>query len=93
MNVIDRNNLVFARFGIPKIVISDNGQLFRSSEFRDFPESWDFQHETSSPEYPRANGVVESAVKTVEHLFKKAYNKNQDPYLALLYPSISSKYK
>ena len=84
MNVIDRVKSVFSHFGIPMIVVSDNGPQFVSSEFKSFGKAWDFQHQTSSPEYPKANGMAESAVKNVKRLFKKAYKMNEDPYLALL---------
>ncbi|KAL6473791.1 hypothetical protein MHYP_G00173520 [Metynnis hypsauchen] len=57
---------VFARPGVPCIVFTDNGPQFSSSEFQQF--SKDFQHNTSSPNYPRSNGLAESSVKIVKRL-------------------------
>lgn len=74
----------FARQGIPYIVISDNGPLYASQEFRKFSRLWEFQHKTSSPGYPQSNGKAESAVKTAKRLMLKAKAAGQDPYLALL---------
>ena len=53
-------------------------------EFKEFANSWGFAHVTSSPEYPRANGKSESAVKTAKQLLKKAALDKQDPLLAVL---------
>ena len=39
---------------------------------------------TSSPGYPRSNGKVENAVKTVKKLMRKVLYSKYDPYLALL---------
>ena len=83
-DVISHVEAIFARFGIPRVVISDHGPQFSSTDFKDFAESWDFEHKTSSPDYPKANGMAESAVKAVKRIFKKAYKMNEDPYLALL---------
>ena len=74
----------FARHGIPKTVVSDNGPQFSSSEFKIFSAEWDFQHVTSSPCYPQSNGRVENAVQTCESLLKKARDDKKDPLLALL---------
>ena len=83
-DVISHVKAIFARFGIPRVVISDNGPQFSSTYFKNFAKSWDFEHKTYSPEYPKANGMTESAIKAVKRIFKKAYKMNEDPYLALL---------
>ena len=82
--VISHIKSIFARFGIPKIVVSDNGPQFSSSVFKQFARDWDFQHVTSSPKYPRSNSMAESGVKVAKGVFKKTYLANEDPYLALL---------
>ncbi|WP_419642208.1 integrase catalytic domain-containing protein [Thiolapillus sp.] len=71
---------IFARQGIPEVVISDNGPQFNSRDFVKFSETYGFTHLTSSPLHPQGNGEAERAVQTVKKLPKKAY----DPYVALL---------
>ena len=71
---------LFSTHGIPDIIVSDNGPQFSSDAFRLFTTEYDFIHVTSSPKYPRANGEVERAVRTVKALLRK----NEDPYPALL---------
>ena len=75
---------IFARHGIPEIVISDNGPQYSSEEFHQFSTTWEFVHKTSSPTDPQSNGFAESNVRTVKRLLTKAKASNQDPYLSLL---------
>jgi len=74
----------FSRRGIPDTVVLDNGSQYSSQEFHEFSLSWEFNHVTSSPHYPKSNGKVESSVKAVKLLFKKAEQDGKDPWLALL---------
>ena len=74
----------FSRHGIPDTVVSDNGSQYSSQEFHEFSLSWEFNHVTSSPHYPKSNGKAESSVKTVKQLFKKADRDGKDPWLSLL---------
>ena len=71
---------LFVTHGIPDTVMSDNGPCFSAVPFQEVAAKYGFVHTTSSPRYPRANGVVERFVRTVKGLLKK----NDDPYLALL---------
>ena len=62
----------------------DNGPEFSSSEYKQFAKDWDFDHDTSSPEYPQSNGFIERTIQTVNSTLKKALRNNEDPYLAIL---------
>lgn len=53
---------VFSRNGIPEIITADN-MPFNSFECKKFAESLDFKFETSSPDYPKSNGLAERAVQ------------------------------
>ncbi|KAK0137821.1 Zinc finger protein 862 [Merluccius polli] len=65
-------------------LVSDNGPQFASSEFADFATEWAFQHTTSSPHYPRSNGLAESSVKIVKGLMKKAQDGKADFHQSLM---------
>ncbi len=78
--VINILKSIFARYGIPEIICSDNGPQYASQDFANFAESYGFQHLTSSPRYPQNNGQAERTVQTVKRLLKQA----SDPYLVLL---------
>lgn len=73
----------FARHGIPSQVVSDNSP-FGSAEFRAFAANWEFEHITSSPNYPQSNGRAEAAVKQAKRLMQKASEAGTDPLIALL---------
>ena len=83
-SIITHMKSIFARHGIPETVISDNGPQFASKEFAEFASTWEFCHITSSPRYPKANGMAERTVQTIKKLLEKSDMKNEDPYLAIL---------
>ena len=74
----------FARYGIPDVLMSDNGPQFSCAEFTDFAKVYRFNHKTSSPYFSQSNGKVESAVKIVKSLLKKSLADDSDFMLALL---------
>ena len=75
---------MFSRFGIPKILYSDNGPQYNSSKFRNFAAKWNFESRTSSPRFPQSNGMVERHLQTVKRMLTKAEHDGRDPYLTLL---------
>ena len=82
--VTQKLRAMFARFGIPQTIVSDNGPCYSSQEFKAFAHAWDFEHITSSPLYPQSNGLAEKTVQTAKALMDKAHAQKTDPYLSLL---------
>lgn len=69
--IINDLKSIFARHGVPEILITDNGPQFTSSSFSSFATDYDFRHVTSSPYFAQSNGEAERVVKTVKSLLKK----------------------
>lgn len=68
----------FARFGVPKMIVSDGGPQFTSQDFQDFVCIWDMTHVTSSPMHQQENGKAESAVKIMKTLLLKSLANGSD---------------
>ena len=58
-SVIDELDDVFATFGLPSTLVSDNGPQFASEHMSAFLSQLGIHHIKSSPRYPRSNGMVE----------------------------------
>ena len=69
-----------ARHGLPETLISDNGPQYTSWEFVNFVKEYNIQHVTSSPHFPRSNGLAERTVQTI----KGSLKKSKDLYMTLL---------
>ena len=71
---------IFARLGVPEVVISDNGPQYACKEFKAFSKSWNFHHYTSSPHHPKGNDTAEAALKQAKRILKMSH----DPWMAIL---------
>ena len=58
--------------------------LLQTERFAKFAETWEFQHDTSSPGHSQSNGKAESAVKTAKKLMKRAELSKSEIYLSFL---------
>ncbi|GFW57776.1 uncharacterized protein K02A2.6 [Trichonephila clavipes] len=56
----------FARFGLPRVLVSDNGSQFTSYEFQRFMHKNGVRHKTSAPFKPSSNGQAERYVATLK---------------------------
>ncbi|XP_059059126.1 uncharacterized protein K02A2.6-like [Achroia grisella] len=74
---ISRLDNIFATFGIPKYIVTDNGPQFISSEFRSYCQSIGTTHIKTTPYHPRTNGLAERAVRTFKERML-ASDKNID---------------
>lgn len=61
----ERLKHIFATYGIPRRIESDNGPPFNSKEFNEFAKQEGFQHHRVTPLHPRANGEVERFMQTL----------------------------
>ncbi|XP_062713307.1 uncharacterized protein K02A2.6-like [Aedes albopictus] len=64
-------NELFARFGIPNVIVSDNGSQFTSEQFATFCRKNGVQHFRISPYHPQSNGQAERFVDTLKRSLRK----------------------
>ena len=62
---------LFSDFGIPKVIISDNGPCYKSEEFHSFCAKFDIVHQTGASYNHLANSITEHAIQTIKHLMVK----------------------
>ena len=79
-SVITAFKTVFSDSGVPLTLITDNAACFTSEESTEFAESWNFEHITSSPRYPKGNAHTEKAVG----MFKQIYTRCDDLLFGML---------
>lgn len=80
--VIEELRSIFSCFGLPEMVVTDNGTCFVSREFEDFLRSNGIKHTTSAPYHPSSNGLAELAVQTVKQGLKEVKNGSMTSRLA-----------
>ncbi|XP_039749900.1 uncharacterized protein K02A2.6-like [Pararge aegeria] len=67
---------IFARFGLCKVIVSDNGPPFSSSEYLHYLNKNGIKRILVAPYHPSSNGAAENVVKTVKLVLKKAIIEN-----------------
>ena len=68
---IQRLRQLFAQFGIPESLVSDNGPQFAAVEFQDFCRLNGIRHIRVAPYHPSSNGLAERAVRIFKEGLKK----------------------
>lgn len=66
---------IFANFGLPECIVTDNGPTFTSEKFQTFLKRNGVKHITSAPFHPATNGAAEKTVQTFKNAMKKMDNK------------------
>lgn len=81
--VINIWRTLFAVFGIPTTIVADN-QPFNSYKCQLFANECETRLITSSPYYPRSNGMAEKAVKTAKAILRKTSESGKHHMTALM---------
>ena len=76
--VIPTLDKIFATFGTPNVVKSDNGPPFNGQDFAKFADVLGFKYRKVTPLWLRANGEVESFVKTTKKCVKAAKSEGNN---------------
>ena len=61
---------IICRFGIPRVLVSNNGKQFDNNAFRDFCSQLGIRNHYSSPAHPQANGKVEVTNQSLLKIIK-----------------------
>ena len=61
---------IICKYGIPRVLVSDNGKQFDNSAFRDFCSELGIKNHYSSPAHPQANRQVEVTNQTLLKIIK-----------------------
>ena len=72
--------VIFAEYGWPDILVTDNGPCYASKEFQMLMQSMSVNHITCSLHYPQSNGLAEKFIGIIKNLFHKAKEEGQSPY-------------
>lgn len=59
-----------SRFGVPEIIVSDNGRQFISEVFSNFCESFGIEHRHTTPYHPQCNGKVERFHRSLKNALR-----------------------
>ena len=66
---------IVCRFGVPKVLVSDNGRQFDNTLFKDFCAHFKIQNHYSSLAHPQTNGQVEVANRSLLKIIKTQLEK------------------
>ena len=83
----------FSRFGVPRILHSDQGRDFESKLFSEMCQLYGIQKTRTTPYHPRSDGQVERFNRTIQQMLKAFVNENRNdwddhlPYLCMAYRS------
>ena len=66
---------IICRYGIPRVLVSDNEKQFDNNAFRDFCSELGIKNHYSSPAHPQANGQVEVTNRSLLKIIKTRHDE------------------
>jgi hypothetical protein len=76
--------IIFPRFGVPRVVISDGGSHFINRQFDNLLQKYGVKHKVATPYHPQTSGQVEVSNREIKSILQKVVNtKRKDWSLKL----------
>ena len=69
---------IICKYGIPRVLVSDNGKEFDNCTFREFCSELGIKNHYSSPAHPQANGQVEVTNRFLLKIIKTRLEEAKD---------------
>ena len=69
------HEVIFPRFGTPRIVISDGGSHFIDRTFHKYLADFGVNHRVATPYHPRTSGQAETSNKQIKNILQKTVNE------------------
>jgi ribonuclease HI len=76
---------ILARFGIPQVVVTDNGTQFTDKNFQEFLAAIKTKQHFTSVEHPQTNGQAESANRVILRGLKRRLEEGKDKWVEELW--------
>jgi transposase InsO family protein len=67
--------IIFLRFGVPRMTISDGGTHFTDKNFHNYLSKHGIHHNTATPYHPRTSGQTETSNKQIKNILQKTVNE------------------
>jgi transposase InsO family protein len=67
--------IIFLRFGVPRIVISDRGSHFIDKCFEKYLSKHGILHNIATPYHPQISGQAEMSNKQIKNILQKTVNE------------------
>ena len=75
---VESLEVIFARHGLPEVLMSDNGPQFISDKFKIFMQENGINHQRVTAKWPQANGEVERQNRSIMKRLKLAQAEGKD---------------
>jgi len=69
------HEVIFPRFGTPRMVISDGGSHFIDKTFQNFLKEIGAEHNIATPYHPQTNGQAKTSNKQIKNILQKTVYK------------------
>jgi transposase InsO family protein len=67
--------IIFPRFGMPRMVISDGGTHFTNMKFHLYLKDHGIRHNIATPYHPQTSGQVEISNKHIKNILQKTVDE------------------